>query len=169
MVLRGAEEFDDADIQLAGDRAGPGDDTGGGARGRHGRRQLAVAPRDDRRLEGRRLEEGRRPLRGRGVLRIDDDRSGGRTPAIYDRISALGKGAPGGVVLDVAHIGVIDGLVFIERTDASSTTATPDRRRSWASWISETARSGSGASTMIRASLLREMGVSPGVDPGARK
>jgi limonene-1,2-epoxide hydrolase len=38
-------------------------------------------------------------------------------PAIYERIAALGKGAPGGVVLDVAHIGVIDGLVFIERTD----------------------------------------------------
>ena len=40
----------------------------------------------------------------------------GRT-AIYERIAALGKGAPGGVVLDVAHMGVIDGLVFIERTD----------------------------------------------------
>jgi limonene-1,2-epoxide hydrolase len=38
-------------------------------------------------------------------------------PAIYERIAALGKGAPGGVVLDVAHMGVIDGLVFIERTD----------------------------------------------------
>lgn len=37
--------------------------------------------------------------------------------AIYARIAALGKGAPGGVVLDVAHMGVIDGLVFIERTD----------------------------------------------------
>ena len=37
--------------------------------------------------------------------------------AIYDRIAAMGKGVPGGVVLDVAHIGVIDGLVFIERTD----------------------------------------------------
>ncbi|MFC3069194.1 SgcJ/EcaC family oxidoreductase [Phenylobacterium soli] len=38
-------------------------------------------------------------------------------PAIYARIAALGKGAPDGVTLDVAHIGVIDGLVFIERTD----------------------------------------------------
>jgi limonene-1,2-epoxide hydrolase len=38
-------------------------------------------------------------------------------PAIYERIAGLGKGAPGGVVLDVAHIGIIDGLVFIERTD----------------------------------------------------
>ena len=38
-------------------------------------------------------------------------------PAIYERIAALGKGAPGGVVLDVAHIGIIDGLVFIERVD----------------------------------------------------
>lgn len=38
-------------------------------------------------------------------------------PAIYSRIAALGKGAPDGVTLDVAHMGVIDGLVFIERTD----------------------------------------------------
>ena len=37
--------------------------------------------------------------------------------AIYQRIAALGKGAPGGVVLDVSHMGVIDGLVFIERVD----------------------------------------------------
>jgi limonene-1,2-epoxide hydrolase len=37
--------------------------------------------------------------------------------AIHDRIAALGKGAPGGVVLDVSHIGVIDGLVFVERVD----------------------------------------------------
>ena len=37
--------------------------------------------------------------------------------AIYARVAALGKGAPGGVTLDVAHIGVIDGLVFMERTD----------------------------------------------------
>ncbi len=37
--------------------------------------------------------------------------------AIYARIAALGKGAPGGVTLDVSHMGVIDGLVFIERTD----------------------------------------------------
>jgi limonene-1,2-epoxide hydrolase len=37
--------------------------------------------------------------------------------AVYERVAALGKGAPGGVVLDVSHIGVIDGLVFIERTD----------------------------------------------------
>jgi len=37
--------------------------------------------------------------------------------AIYTRIAALGKGAPDGVTLDIAHIGVIDGLVFMERTD----------------------------------------------------
>lgn len=37
--------------------------------------------------------------------------------AIYKRIAALGAGAPDGVVLDVAHMGVIDGLVFIERVD----------------------------------------------------
>jgi len=37
--------------------------------------------------------------------------------AIYERVAALGKGAPGGVTLDVAHMGVIDGLVFLERTD----------------------------------------------------
>lgn len=36
---------------------------------------------------------------------------------IYKRIAALGKGAPDGVVLDIAHIGVIDGLVFMERVD----------------------------------------------------
>jgi limonene-1,2-epoxide hydrolase len=40
----------------------------------------------------------------------------GRT-AIYDRVAALGKGAPDGVTLDVTHMGVIDGLVFMERTD----------------------------------------------------
>ena len=38
-------------------------------------------------------------------------------PAIHARIAALGKGAPDGVTLDVAHMGVIDGLVFLERTD----------------------------------------------------
>ena len=38
-------------------------------------------------------------------------------PAIYERIAALGKGAPDGVTLDVAHIGVIDNLVFMERVD----------------------------------------------------
>jgi limonene-1,2-epoxide hydrolase len=37
--------------------------------------------------------------------------------AIYQRIAALGAGAPGGVVLDVSHMGVIDGLVFVERVD----------------------------------------------------
>lgn len=37
--------------------------------------------------------------------------------AIYDRVAALGKGAPDGVTLDVTHMGVIDGLVFMERTD----------------------------------------------------
>lgn len=36
---------------------------------------------------------------------------------IYKRIAALGKGAPDGVVLDIAHMGVIDGLVFMERVD----------------------------------------------------
>jgi limonene-1,2-epoxide hydrolase len=90
-------------------------------------------------------------------------------PAIYDRISALGKGAPGGVILDVAHIGVIDGLVFIERTDrfvynghAGSTPVVGvldirnGKVREWREYYD-------------RASLLREMGVSPGVDPGARK
>ena len=38
-------------------------------------------------------------------------------PAIYARIAGLGRGAPGGVTLDVSHMGVIDGLVFLERTD----------------------------------------------------
>ena len=90
-------------------------------------------------------------------------------PAIYQRIAALGKGAPGGVVLDVAHIGVIDGLVFIERTDrfvynghAGSTPVVgvldirDGKVQEWREYYD-------------RASLMREMGVSPGVDPGARK
>ncbi len=37
--------------------------------------------------------------------------------AIYKRIAALGEGVQGGVTLDVTHMGVIDGLVFMERTD----------------------------------------------------
>ncbi|WP_304178503.1 limonene-1,2-epoxide hydrolase family protein [Phenylobacterium aquaticum] len=37
--------------------------------------------------------------------------------AVYERIAGLGKGAPAGVVLDVTHMGVIDGLVYMERTD----------------------------------------------------
>jgi len=90
-------------------------------------------------------------------------------PAIYERISALGKGAPGGVTLDVAHMGVIDGLVFIERTDrfvynghAGSTPVVGvldirnGKVKEWREYYD-------------RASLLREMGVSPGVDPGAKK
>lgn len=36
--------------------------------------------------------------------------------AIYSRISALGAGI-GEIVLDIDHIGVIDGKVFIERWD----------------------------------------------------
>lgn len=90
-------------------------------------------------------------------------------PAIYERIAALGKGAPGGVILDVAHMGVIDGLVFIERTDrfvynghAGSTPVVGvldirnGKVKEWREYYD-------------RASLLREMGVSPGVDPGAKK
>lgn len=37
--------------------------------------------------------------------------------AVYERIAGLGKGAPAGVTLDVTHMGVIDGLVYMERTD----------------------------------------------------
>ena len=37
--------------------------------------------------------------------------------AIYKRIAALGEGVQGGVTLDVTHMGIIDGLVFMERTD----------------------------------------------------
>lgn len=37
--------------------------------------------------------------------------------AIYKRIAALGEGVQGGVTLDVTHMGLIDGLVFMERTD----------------------------------------------------
>ena len=88
--------------------------------------------------------------------------------AIYQRVSALGKGAPGGVLLDVAHMGVIDGLVFIERTDrfvynghAGSTPVVGvldirgGKVREWREYYD-------------RASLLREMGVAPTVDPGAK-
>jgi limonene-1,2-epoxide hydrolase len=80
---------------------------------------------------------------------------------IYKRIAALGKGAPGGVVLDVAHMGVIDGLVFIERTDrfvynghAGSTPVVGvldirnGKVQEWREYYD-------------RASLLREMGVAP--------
>jgi len=80
--------------------------------------------------------------------------------AIYERIAALGKGAPGGVVLDVAHMGVIDGLVFIERVDRfvynGKTGATPvvgvldirdGKVQAWREYYD-------------RAQLLHEMGVS---------
>jgi len=86
--------------------------------------------------------------------------------AIYQRIAALGKGLPDGVTLDVAHIGVIDGLVFIERTDrfvynghAGSTPVVgvldirDGKVREWREYYD-------------RASLLREMGVAPAVEPG---
>lgn len=89
--------------------------------------------------------------------------------AIYQRIAALGRGAPGGVVLDVAHMGVIDGLVFIERTDrfvynghAGSTPVVgvldirDGKVQEWREYYD-------------RASLLKEMGVAPSVDPGATK
>ena len=89
--------------------------------------------------------------------------------AIYQRVAALGKGAPGGVVLDVAHIGVIDGLVFIERTDrftynghagAVPVVGVLDIRdgkvQEWREYYD-------------RATLLREMGAAPTVDPGAPK
>ncbi len=89
--------------------------------------------------------------------------------AIFERVSALGKGAPAGVLLDVAHIGVIDGLVFIERTDrfvynghAGSTPVVgvldirDGKVQEWREYYD-------------RATLLREMGVAPAVDPGAPK
>ncbi len=89
--------------------------------------------------------------------------------AVYQRVAALGKGAPGGVLLDVAHIGVIDGLVFIERTDrfvynghAGSTPVVgvldirDGKVQEWREYYD-------------RATLLREMGVGPAVDPGAPK
>ena len=79
--------------------------------------------------------------------------------AIYQRVVGLGKIAPAGVTLDVAHIGVIDGLVFIERTDRfianGHAGATPvvgvldirdGKVREWREYYD-------------RASLLREMGV----------
>ncbi|TAJ70156.1 MAG: nuclear transport factor 2 family protein [Phenylobacterium sp.] len=83
-------------------------------------------------------------------------------PAIYERIAALGKGAPGGVILDVAHMGVIDGLVFIERTDRFVYNGKPGavpvvgvldirdgRVQAWREYYD-------------RAELLREMGVAEG-------
>jgi limonene-1,2-epoxide hydrolase len=89
--------------------------------------------------------------------------------AIFERVSALGKGAPGGVLLDVAHMGAIDGLVFIERTDrfvynghAGSTPVVgvldirDGKVQEWREYYD-------------RATLLREMGVAPTVDPGAPK
>lgn len=89
--------------------------------------------------------------------------------AIFERVSALGKGAPGGVLLDVAHMGAIDGLVFIERTDrfvynghAGSTPVVgvldirDGKVQEWREYYD-------------RATLLKEMGVAPTVDPGAPK
>jgi limonene-1,2-epoxide hydrolase len=89
--------------------------------------------------------------------------------AIFARVSALGKGAPGGVLLDVAHMGTIDGLVFIERTDrfvynghAGSTPVVGvldirgGKVQEWREYYD-------------RATLLKEMGVAPTVDPGAPK
>ena len=89
--------------------------------------------------------------------------------AVYQRVSALGKGAPGGVLLDVAHMGVIDGLVYIERTDrfiynghAGSTPVVgvldirDGKVQEWREYYD-------------RASLLKEMGVAPTTDPGAPK
>ena len=89
--------------------------------------------------------------------------------AVFERVSALGRGAPGGVLLDVAHMGVIDGLVFIERTDrfvynghAGSTPVVgvldirDGKVQEWREYYD-------------RATLLKEMGVAPTVDPGAPK
>jgi limonene-1,2-epoxide hydrolase len=85
--------------------------------------------------------------------------------AIRARIRALGEGAPGGVVLDVRHMGVIDGQVFIERVDrfvykghAGSTPVVgvldvrDGKVHEWREYYD-------------RASLLREMGVTPPADP----
>ncbi len=84
--------------------------------------------------------------------------------AIFDRVSSLGKGAPGGVLLDVAHMGTIDGLVFIERTDrfvynghAGSTPVVgvldirDGKVQEWREYYD-------------RATLMREMGVSGDAD-----
>ena len=81
--------------------------------------------------------------------------------AIYERVAALGKGAPGGVVMDYSHMGVIDGLVFIERTDRfvynGHTGATPvvgvldirdGKVQEWREYYD-------------RASLMRDMGLTP--------
>lgn len=88
--------------------------------------------------------------------------------AIRARIRALGAGAPGGVVLDVRHMGLIDGLVFIERVDRfvynGHAGATPvvgvldvrgGKVQEWREYYD-------------RASLLREMGVAPAPEAAAK-
>jgi len=80
--------------------------------------------------------------------------------AIYRRIAALGAGAPDGVILDVSHMGVIDGLVFIERVDRFTYKGKPGavpvvgvldvqggKVKAWREYYD-------------RAQLLKEMGVS---------
>lgn len=80
--------------------------------------------------------------------------------AIYDRVSALGAGISS-ITLDVEHMGLIDGRVFIERTDRfiykGHSGAVPvvgvlsfdgDKISEWREYYD-------------RAQLMREMGVAP--------
>lgn len=105
----------------------------------------------------------------RGVLRSMMIKPVSGRAAIYDRVAALGKGAPGGVFLDVSHMGVIGGLVFIERIDrfvynghagSIPVVGVLDIRhgkvQEWREYYD-------------RATLLREMGVADAADPGAKK
>lgn len=83
-------------------------------------------------------------------------------PAIYDRISALGRGAPDGVVLDVAHMGLIDGLVFIERVDRFVYNGHPGSTPVVGVLDIRNGKVQEWREYYDRASLLREMGVAEG-------
>ncbi|HVY86446.1 MAG TPA: nuclear transport factor 2 family protein [Caulobacterales bacterium] len=79
--------------------------------------------------------------------------------AIYQRVAALGRGAPGGVVLDVSHIGIIDGLVFMERVDRFVYNGHPGATPVVGVLDIRDGKIVEWREYYDRASLLREMGV----------
>jgi len=79
--------------------------------------------------------------------------------AILERVQGLGKIAPGGVILDVAHMGVIDGLVFIERTDRFVANGRPGATPVVGVLDIRDGKIQEWREYYDRASLLREMGV----------
>lgn len=87
--------------------------------------------------------------------------------AVYQRVSGLGAGIQS-ITLDVRHMGVIDGQVFIERVDRfvynGKSGAVPV--------VGVLAFAGDGIAEWReyydRASLLREMGASQDFDPHTR-